>query len=144
MNKESALLALVPLLAVLHAVPVVAQERTPRKDGRAQGLSTTRNERAPRVLLISEGQRRRWQGEKVSLSLKDADLVEVLRSFARLGDINLVIDPSVQGTVTVELQDVPWDQALSVILKTHRLGAEIDGRILTVAPPSRLLAAPAP
>ncbi|HVS01705.1 MAG TPA: secretin and TonB N-terminal domain-containing protein [Thermoanaerobaculia bacterium] len=80
----------------------------------------------------------RWRGERISLSLRDADLKEVLRSFARLADMNLILDPRVKGRVTVELHDVPWDQALHVILKTHGLGIEIDGgTIWSVRPPSR-------
>ena len=76
----------------------------------------------------------RWKGFPVSLSLRDAPLPEVLRSFARLAGFNLVLDPRVQGEVTVELKDVPWDQALHVILKTHGMGAEVDGRVWMVAP----------
>ena len=76
----------------------------------------------------------RWKGFPVSLSLRDAPLAEVLRSFARLAGFNLVLDPRVQGEVTVELKDVPWDQALHVILKTHGMGAEVDGRVWMVAP----------
>ena len=75
----------------------------------------------------------------ISLSVKDADLVEVIRSFARIADINLIVDPGVHGTVTAELVNVRWDQALSAILRTQGLGMEIDGRILTVAPPVRLI-----
>lgn len=76
----------------------------------------------------------RWHGFPISLSLRDAPLPEVLRSFARLAGMNLVLDPKVQGTVTVELHDVPWDQALYVILKTHGLAAEIDGQVWLVEP----------
>ena len=72
--------------------------------------------------------------ETISLSLRDADLVEVLRSFARLGGFNLVVDPRVKGTVTVELRDVRWQHALAVILRTHGLAAEIDGRIVAIRP----------
>lgn len=76
-----------------------------------------------------------WQpGERISLSLKDADLAEVLRSFARLAGFNLVLDPAVRGRVTVELQDVPWEQALEVILRTHGLAAEIDGSAWRLQP----------
>lgn len=70
----------------------------------------------------------------IDLSLRDADLVEVLRSFARLGGFDLVVDPRVKGTVTVELHDVPWDRALAVILRTHGLAAEVDDRIVAVGP----------
>ena len=76
----------------------------------------------------------RWRGFPISVSLRDAPLPEVLRTFARLANFNLVLDARVQGSVTVELENVPWDQALHVILKTHRMGAEVDGRLWLVAP----------
>ena len=69
-----------------------------------------------------------WKpGARISMSFKDADLADVLRSFARMGGFNLVLDPSVKGSVTVELRDVPWEQALETILKSHGLAAEVDG-----------------
>jgi type IV pilus assembly protein PilQ len=80
----------------------------------------------------------RWKGFPISLSLREASLPDVLRTFAHLAGFNLVLDPRVQGSVTAELKDVPWDQALSVILKTHGLDAEIDGRSWQVAPASAL------
>jgi len=76
----------------------------------------------------------RWKGFPISLSLRDAPLTEVLRTFAQLVGFNLVIAPGVHGSVTAELKDVPWDQALDVILKTNGLAAEVDGRIWWVAP----------
>ena len=76
----------------------------------------------------------RWRGFPISLSLRDAPLPEVLRSFARIAGLNLVLSPGVTGNVTVELKDVPWDQALWVILKTQGMGAEIDGTVWSVAP----------
>jgi type IV pilus assembly protein PilQ len=78
----------------------------------------------------------------ISLSVKDADLVEVVRSLVRIAGLNLVVDPGVRGTVTAELRDVPWDRALAVILKTNGLAMELDGRIVTVATPARLYATP--
>jgi len=80
----------------------------------------------------------RWLGEPISLSLRDADLVEVLRSFGKLAKINLVIDPAVQGKVTVELHDVPWDQALYVILKSQGLGMEVSGNVWSLTGAERL------
>ena len=77
-----------------------------------------------------------WRGAPISLSLREAPLPEVLRAFAQLAGFNLVIDPRVPPEpVTLELKDVPWDLALHVILKTHRLGAEVDGQLWLVAPP---------
>ena len=98
--------------------------------------TTTLRPAAPgRFAAVEVGrQPSRWQGHPISLSLRDAPLPEVLRSFAKIAGVNLVLAPGITGNVTVELKDVPWDQALWVILKTHGLGAEIDGRIWTVAP----------
>ncbi len=117
----------------------IAQAPLARQPGTSEEQKTsptTIRARAP-LLYISPPQQRLWQGEKISLSLKDADLVEVLRSFAKLTEINLVIDPRVKGTVTAELHDVALDQALAVILKTHQLGAELDGSVLSIAPAGR-------
>ena len=74
-----------------------------------------------------EPDQKRYFGEPIDLSLKNADLVETLRSFAEIGRFNLIIQPGVKGTVTVELKGVPWDQALEQILKINNLGMEISG-----------------
>jgi type IV pilus assembly protein PilQ len=78
--------------------------------------------------------RKEYSGEPISMSLKDADVREVLRTFARLSGLNVVIQPGVRGTVTVELERVPWDQALDQILKINGLGYELEGNIMRVAP----------
>lgn len=76
-----------------------------------------------------------WKGFPISLSLREAPLPEVLRAFAQIAGFSLVLDPRIPpGTVTVELKDVPWDLALHVILKTHRLGAEVNDRLWRIAP----------
>lgn len=76
-----------------------------------------------------------WRGFPISVSLRDAPLPEVLRAFAQIARFNLVLDPRIpQQGVTVELKGVPWDQALHLILKTHGLAAEVDGRLWLVEP----------
>ncbi len=80
----------------------------------------------------------RWIGEPISMTLKDAEVTEVLRSIARLADLNIVIQPGVTGPVTVELDRVPWDQALEQILKVNNLGKQLEGNILRVAPIAQL------
>jgi type IV pilus assembly protein PilQ len=78
-------------------------------------------------------------GEPISLDLKDADLKDVLRTFAELARLNIVIDPEVKGSVTVRLDDVPWDQALDVILRVNGLGYVLEGNVLRVGEPRKLL-----
>lgn len=88
-----------------------------------------------RVLGTEE---RRYVGEPISLDLKDADIRDVLLTFAKLTKMNMVIDPEVRGTVTVRLEDVPWDQALEVILKVNGLGYVMERNVVRVAQPAKL------
>jgi type IV pilus secretin PilQ/predicted competence protein len=76
----------------------------------------------------------RYTGHPVSLDFQGADLRAVLRTFAEISGLNIVIDPTIQGTVDVSLRDVPWDQALDIILRANKLGYVIDGTIVRVAP----------
>jgi type IV pilus assembly protein PilQ len=77
---------------------------------------------------------RQFTGHPVSLDFQGADLRAVLRTFAEISGLNIVIDPTVQGTVDVALRDVPWDQALDIILRANKLGYAVDGTIVRIAP----------
>jgi type IV pilus secretin PilQ/predicted competence protein len=76
----------------------------------------------------------RYSGMPVSLDFQGADLRAVLRTFAEISGLNIVIDPTIQGTVDVALRDVPWDQALDIILRANRLGYVVDGTVVRIAP----------
>ena len=76
----------------------------------------------------------------VSLDFQDADLRYVLRAIQEISGLNIVIDPEVKGTVNLVLSEVPWDQALDVILRTNKLGYVVDGTIVRIAPLSVLAA----
>jgi type IV pilus assembly protein PilQ len=81
---------------------------------------------------------RRYTGEPISLDLKDADIRDVLFTFSKLARLNMVIDPEVRGSVTVRLENVPWDQALEMILKVNGLGYVLEGNIVRVGSPAKL------
>lgn len=70
--------------------------------------------------------------DRISLDFKDADLLMVLRALAQKGDVNIVAGKDVSGTVTIHLEDVPWETALEVILKTSDLGYDREGNVITV------------
>lgn len=80
----------------------------------------------------------KYTGHPVSLDFQGADLRAVLRTFAEISGLNVVIDPSIQGTVDVALRDVPWDQALDIILRANKLSYIVDGTIVRVVPLSVL------
>jgi type IV pilus assembly protein PilQ len=82
----------------------------------------------------ASAQAARYTGNPVSLDFQGADLRAVLRTFSEISGLNLVIDPTIQGTVDVALRDVPWDQALDIILRANKLGYVVDGTIVRVAP----------
>jgi type IV pilus assembly protein PilQ len=77
---------------------------------------------------------RQFTGHAVSFDFQGADLRAVLRTFSEISGLNIVIDPTVQGTVDVALRDVPWDQALDIILRANKLGYSVDGTIVRIAP----------
>ena len=80
------------------------------------------------------GSERKFSGHPISLDFQGADLRAVLRTFAEISGLNIVIDPAVQGSVDVSLRDVPWDQALDIILRANKLGYIVDGTIVRIAP----------
>jgi type IV pilus assembly protein PilQ len=83
---------------------------------------------------LAQAQPQRFTGVPISLDFQDTDLRSVLRTFADISGLNVVIDPSIQGTVDVRLTDVPWDQALDIILKANKLGYVAEGPVIRIAP----------
>ena len=81
---------------------------------------------------------RRFTGEPISLELKDADIKDVLRTFAKITGLNIVVDPDVTGSVTVNLENVPWDQCLDIVLRINRLDYVVENNVLRVAKVERL------
>ena len=90
--------------------------------------------------LALEPEPPRYTGEPISLSLKDADLRDVIKTFAVLTDINIVVDPTVRGKVTLELHDVPWDQAFELILHLNGLDYHLANNVMYIAPLPKLIA----
>ena len=80
---------------------------------------------------------RQYTGEKISLDFQDADIKDLLRLIAEVSGVNIIAGGDVQGTVTTRMVDVPWDQALEVILKINGLDQEREGNIIRVAPLER-------
>ena len=81
----------------------------------------------------SPDQAKQYTGDPLSLDLDGVDLRAVLRTFADVSGLNMVIDPDVQGTVDIKLTDVPWDQALDVILRGNQLDYSVDGTIVRIS-----------
>jgi type II secretory pathway component HofQ len=115
------------LSGVLAASP--ASKPTPRPKARPRAASAPVLLRPPEALSA---------GEPISLDLKDADIRDVIRTFGALARFNVVVDPEVHGSVTIRLHDVPWDQALEVILRSNGLGSVLEGNVLRIGVPAML------
>ena len=80
----------------------------------------------------------RYTGRRIDLDLKDADVHNVLRLLADVGRVNIVTADDVSGNVTIRMRNVPWDQALDVILQAKGLGMVRQGNMIRVAPMAQL------
>ena len=76
---------------------------------------------------------KKYTGDPISVNLKDVDLKDFFRLIHEISGLNVVLDPSVRGTVTLVLDEVPWDQALDIVLRNNGLTKEIDGNVLRIA-----------
>lgn len=81
-----------------------------------------------------------YVGEPIDLKVTNADVTDVLRTFAQISGLNIVVQPGVTGIVTAELESVPWDQALEQVLKINGLDYELDGNVMRIAPTAVLRA----
>lgn len=82
-----------------------------------------------------------YTGKKISLDFQDIEVRRVLQLLADFTDINMVAADSVQGNITLRLKDVPWDQALDIVLKTKNLDKRRNGNVIWIAPVSELIKA---
>ena len=139
-------------MASMRPVAVVAQSLTPGlaapSTGSAPGLPEPPQEppmpetgvspqseqaRALQDRTIGAGQRE-YTGDLISLDFKDGDIQDIFRLFADISGLNIVVQPGVTGRITLVLTEVPWDQALDLILKSHRLGYVVEGNVIRIAP----------
>src|SRR5579884_3450515 len=80
----------------------------------------------------------KYTGEPISVNLKDVDLKDFFRLIHEISGLNVVLDPGVNGTLTIVLDDVPWDQALAIVLQNNSLQCQLSGNVLRIALPDTL------
>src|SRR6267154_719104 len=78
-------------------------------------------------------QAKKYTGDPISVNLKDVDLKDFFRLIHEISGLNVVLDPAVRGTVTLVLDEVPWDQGLDIVLRNNGLSQDIDGNVLRIA-----------
>jgi type IV pilus assembly protein PilQ len=136
-----------PVIPVVAEVPIQSERQSERHVVRAGSTQAEPEQigfseisggiQSGESRTLSAGERV-FTGEPLDLSLKDADIKDVLRMFSQLTGLNIAIDPQVSGTVTVEFVGVPWDQALEIILRQNGLAYDLSGNVMRVGTISRL------
>jgi len=120
-----------------------AAELLPVSMNAAQSQSSAQGAITPAVNLAAEQKAQtgqssaavgpKYTGEPISVNLKDVDLKDFFRLIHEISGLNVVLDPNVRGTLTIVLDDVPWDQALDIVLKNNDLARELEGNVLRIA-----------
>jgi type IV pilus assembly protein PilQ len=119
--------------AVVTEAPCPTREVPPPAAAQAEAAAVEEQQTQfkPKTIV---GDEEKFSGDIISLKIKDSDLKDVVLYLAEFAGLNVVFDPDVRVPVTVNLQDVPWDQALEMILKQNKMGKTIEGNILRIAP----------
>ena len=105
-------------------------------DGNGQGIQPAVNLAAEQKVQMDQkpaANGAKYTGEPISVNLKDVDLKDFFRLIHEISGLNVVLDPMVHGNLTIVLDDVPWDQALDIVLKNNDLSRQLDGNVLRIA-----------
>jgi type IV pilus assembly protein PilQ len=120
----------------LLPVPSAAMQPQPAQAASTQAIQPAVNlaaEQKGESHLVTPISTAKYTGEPISVNLKDVDLKDFFRLIHEISGLNVVLDPNVKGTLTIVLDDVPWDQALDIVLKNNDLARQLDGNVLRIA-----------
>ncbi|HEX4603585.1 MAG TPA: type IV pilus secretin PilQ [Candidatus Angelobacter sp.] len=116
--------------ASLAAQPAMMNAALQQQAAQTTPAGTTVAVTAPSTTNCTTG---RYTGEPFGMNFKDLDLKDFFRLIHEISGLNVVLDPSVKGSVTIVLDDVPWDQALAIVLDNNGLACTLQGNVLRIA-----------
>jgi type IV pilus secretin PilQ/predicted competence protein len=119
--------AMVPASANLAAQPAVVNAALQQQQQQPQAPAGANSQMATGCTTG------RYTGEPVNMDLKDLDLKDFFRFIKEISGLNVIVDPSVKGVVTIDVTDIPWDQALALVLRNNSLECELQGNVLRIA-----------
>ncbi|HXM93572.1 MAG TPA: type IV pilus secretin PilQ [Candidatus Dormibacteraeota bacterium] len=115
--------------------PARPDETTPAAKQAAQQANTAATTMATSSGQVASvvAQPGKYTGEPISVNLKDVDLRDFFRLIHEISGLNVVLDPAVKGSLTIVLDEVPWDQALDIVLQNNGLDKQLNGNVLRIA-----------
>lgn len=118
-----------------RVVPVATRPATAAARGVVDAAPGTLTSGVP---SIDRGPARRYTGQKINLIFDDANIRSIMQLIAEVSKLNIIVGDDVQGTVTLRLVDVPWDQAFDLVLETRGLGQIREGNVVRVMPREKI------
>ncbi|MCX7913252.1 MAG: type IV pilus secretin PilQ [Thermodesulfovibrionales bacterium] len=115
-------------------IDIPFKEKTVRKEDDIKKETVIPAEKDSQPSILMTQQPSLEPSKFISLDFQDADVVAILRLLAEVGEKNIIIHPEVRGKISMKLMNVPWEQALEVILKSHNLIQIADGNVIRVVP----------
>jgi type IV pilus assembly protein PilQ len=112
------------------SVQQATQEAAQQASNAAATLAPAAQQSAQATPVATAG---KYTGEPISVNLKDVDLRDFFRLIHEISGLNVVLDPAVKGNLTIVLDEVPWDQALDIVLQNNGLDKELHGNVLRIA-----------
>ena len=122
------------VLASLHENSAPARPESGSQQAMQQAATAATTVAAQQAPTVSNApQAGHYTGEPISVNLKDVDLKDFFRLIHEISGLNVVLDPNVKGSLTIVLDEVPWDQALDIVLQNNSLDKQLTGNVLRVA-----------
>src|SRR5438094_5262676 len=112
-----------------------AEQAVQQANTAATTLAASQAAQAPAAVQAPTG---KYTGEPISVNLKDVDLKDFFRLIHEISGLNVVLDPAVKGSLTIVLDEVPWDQALDIVMQNNSLDKQLNGNVLRIATRSTL------
>jgi type IV pilus assembly protein PilQ len=128
LTQPSALLA--SFSGTEPARPAAVQQAAQQAAQQAGAAASTMAASAGQAAAAPAG---KYTGEPISVNLKDVDLRDFFRLIHEISGLNVVLDPAVKGSLTIVLDEVPWDQALDIVLQNNSLDKQLSGNVLRIA-----------
>jgi type IV pilus assembly protein PilQ len=113
-----------------ESVQQATQQAVQQASNAAATLAPAAQQSAQTTPVATSG---KYTGEPISVNLKDVDLRDFFRLIHEISGLNVVLDPAVKGNLTIVLDEVPWDQALDIVLQNNGLDKELHGNVLRIA-----------
>jgi type IV pilus assembly protein PilQ len=125
-----------PARPELEPAPQAAAQQSVQQAGNAAATVASAAQQSSNPAVAAAPTK--YTGEPISVNLKDVDLRDFFRLIHEISGLNVVLDPAVKGSLTIVLDEVPWDQALDIVLQNNGLDKQLKGNVLRIATRSTL------